>query len=335
MVDVNLKVPAVEKLLDYTASGIGAVAGPMLAPWQARQDAKAKLTGAQADADSLRLIADAQADALRALIASDETGGGVLEIGTDSITQRIEFQEKKWQANIASVVRDAAAELGDKEVPDHDPDPDWTARFFDCVRDVSSEDMKIIWAKLLSGEVESPGRTSLRTLEVLRNMAREEARMFSDICELVVGRNPHVVFYEGIQESNQYDALDHDRLVRLGECGLVNFGGLGGHTFVLEERYIEFDHEDFILQISSNKGNTSRLSLTVATLTAAGVELYRISETRVNMDYLKSCAGVLQGWGYRLSRAKLTARHSDGSIEPRSEFVPIEPEPEQPQAAAS
>ena len=34
MVDVNLKAPAVEKLLDYTASGIGAVAAPMLAPWR-------------------------------------------------------------------------------------------------------------------------------------------------------------------------------------------------------------------------------------------------------------------------------------------------------------
>ena len=30
--DVNIKVPALEKLLDYAASGIGSVAGPMLAP---------------------------------------------------------------------------------------------------------------------------------------------------------------------------------------------------------------------------------------------------------------------------------------------------------------
>ena len=40
MVDVNLKVPALEKLVDYTASGIGAVAGPMLAPWKARKKAE-------------------------------------------------------------------------------------------------------------------------------------------------------------------------------------------------------------------------------------------------------------------------------------------------------
>ena len=178
-VNVNLKVPALEKLVDYTASGIGAVAGPMLATWRARQDAKAKLIGAQADADSLRLIAGAQADARRSLLAPDETGGGVLEIGTDGITQRIEFQEKKRQANIASVVQEAAAELGDKEVPDHEPDPDWTARFFERVQDVSSENLRRIWARILAGEVETPGRTSLRTLSILENMTQRDAIEFS------------------------------------------------------------------------------------------------------------------------------------------------------------
>ncbi len=32
MVEITVKVPALEKLLGYVVSGIGAVAGPMLAP---------------------------------------------------------------------------------------------------------------------------------------------------------------------------------------------------------------------------------------------------------------------------------------------------------------
>ena len=43
MVDVNLEVPTLEKLADYAASGIGAVAVPMLAPWRARKEAEARL----------------------------------------------------------------------------------------------------------------------------------------------------------------------------------------------------------------------------------------------------------------------------------------------------
>ena len=43
MVDVNLEVPAPEKLSDYAASGIGAVAEPRLAPCKARKEAEARL----------------------------------------------------------------------------------------------------------------------------------------------------------------------------------------------------------------------------------------------------------------------------------------------------
>ena len=38
MADINVKVPAIEKLVDYGASGLGAIAGPLLAPVKARQD---------------------------------------------------------------------------------------------------------------------------------------------------------------------------------------------------------------------------------------------------------------------------------------------------------
>ena len=41
-INVNANVPAIEKLIDYSASGIGAVAGPMLAPWKARRKGKVK-----------------------------------------------------------------------------------------------------------------------------------------------------------------------------------------------------------------------------------------------------------------------------------------------------
>lgn len=44
MVDVNLEVPPLELLAEYATSGIGAVAGPMLAPCKARKEAEARLT---------------------------------------------------------------------------------------------------------------------------------------------------------------------------------------------------------------------------------------------------------------------------------------------------
>ena len=164
---LDLNVPAIEKLVDYTASGIGAIAGPILAPLKASREGKARVIAAKADAEvrrieaasdaqSLQIIANAQAEARQAIAEPIESGRGIVEITRDNITQRIEYQERKRLANVRSVIVDAAADLGDKEVPNYEPDHDWTARFFDSVQDVSSQDMQRLWARILSGEVQSP-----------------------------------------------------------------------------------------------------------------------------------------------------------------------------------
>ena len=196
--DVNLKVSALEKLLDYTVSGIGAIAGPMLANWKASREGKARLTSTRADAEvrrieteskarSLKIIADAQAKARRSIDTTIEPGHGIMvEITRDDITQSIEFQGRKRLTNARSVVEDAADELDDKEVPDHEPDPDWAARFFNDIQDVSSEEMQSLWAKVLAGEVERPGSTSIRTLSILRNLDQTAARLFGKLCSACV-----------------------------------------------------------------------------------------------------------------------------------------------------
>ena len=183
--DVNLKVQALDKLLDYAASGIGSVAGPILATWRARQEARAKVIAAEGDANVLRIRADAHAKARESLLPRDARVTGSLDIAS-VISQRIQFQEEKRQANIESVVRQAAEQLGDKRVADSEPDHDWTARFFSEVQDVSSEEMQLLWARILAGQVEREGSTSIRTLQILRNLDRVTARLFRTFCSMCV-----------------------------------------------------------------------------------------------------------------------------------------------------
>lgn len=182
---VNIQVPALEKLIDYTASGIGSVAGPMLATWRARREAEALRITAGGEADSMRIIAAAQADARSLLVAPDSTVSGELDL-TQTVNQRIRFQEEKRQRNIAAVVGQAADQLGDKEVPDSETDHDWAARFFSDVQDVSSEEMQILWAKVLAGEMERAGSTSIRALNILRNLDQNTARLFGRLCSACV-----------------------------------------------------------------------------------------------------------------------------------------------------
>ena len=192
--DIGALVPGISKLVDYAASGIGSVAGPMLASWKARREANAKLIAAKGEveaqlilaegqAQALQKIASAQADARSVLVSPDATVQGELDFGA-AITQRIQFQEEKRQSNIVAVIGQAAQELGDGEVQDHEVDHDWTARFFTDVQDVSSEEMQHLWAKILAGEVQRPGSTSFRTMSILKNLDRGTARLFRDYAQL-------------------------------------------------------------------------------------------------------------------------------------------------------
>ena len=97
-IDVTVRVPALEKLVDYGASGVGAVAGPMLANWRASREGAARLTSARIDAEvrrpeaksnseSLRIIADAQAIARQSIDTTSESEYSMVEITRNDIVR--------------------------------------------------------------------------------------------------------------------------------------------------------------------------------------------------------------------------------------------------------
>ncbi len=229
-VNLNVNVPAIEKLVDYTASGVGSVAGSMLAPWQARRAAIAKCITAKGDAKVLLIHTKAQSEAREILVSNDTNFTGESDI-TDRVNQRISFQDKKRQINIESVVRQTAMQLSDKSVLDTEPNHDWIARLFNDVQDVSSEDMQSLWAKILAGEIERPGSTSIRTLGILKNVDQSTAHLFRNLCSACIFLSPDEntiidarvpsLTGKAAQNSLQSYGMGFDMLNRLNEHGLI------------------------------------------------------------------------------------------------------------------
>ena len=201
-------MPALDKLLDYVASGVGAIAGPMLAPWRASREGKTRMIKAETDArirriqaaegsSTSQLIAKEQAEARKYVVPDKLEPNGTIRIRPDDVRNAMEFQAEKRLRNLGAIAGHAAEELGDTEVHDHDPDPDWIARFFDGAQDVSSEELQKLWGRILAGEVKSPGQTSLRTLSILRDMTQSEAQDFSKLTRF---RIITFIFDKGVQK---------------------------------------------------------------------------------------------------------------------------------------
>lgn len=180
-----MKVQAIDRLIQVVASGIGSVAGPILAPWRAGREGRAEVILAKARAEALLIESEAHQKAREYLVPEDAQSVAQLDFGS-LVRERVEYQEQKRLANIQAVTAKAAAMLEGAEVDDAEPDHDWTARFFNDVQDVSSEQLQELWAKVLGSEVERAGRTSMRTLGILKDLDARTAELFGVFCSAAI-----------------------------------------------------------------------------------------------------------------------------------------------------
>ena len=320
------KIPGVKKLAELAASGIGSVAGAWVAPWVAARQAKVKLIEARAAADSMRIIAQAKAEAMQVISRADATTG--LDPATDQTSQRLDYQERKRQSNLVSLVSQAAEDLGHEEVPDQEPDHDWIARYFEYAKDVSDKDVQKLWAKVLSGTIRAPGSISLRALSMLRNMTRSEAELFKEAMRYrIVDRE--FVYWKLCIESSDVLTRD-DFFFRLVDMGLfystiserphrqLNLDQRGEGACVIADRAI-------LLQGQPNR--TMDTDDNKAVLKPLALELAPLCEVEVDWRYLRRIAKLLHESPAKctMRAAKLTHANSDSFSYDSRTLVSVDP----------
>ncbi len=297
--NVNVRISALEKLVDHAASGIGSVAGYKLSPWLARQDAKALAIQAQGWAEVLLLEAEAMSESRSLLQTPEISIQGELDI-QERVAQRLHFQEEKRQRNIQDVVFQTAGVMGDKTVPDQETDHDFASRFFGDVQDVSSAEMRTLYSKVLAGQIERPGSFSLLALKVLKYMNLTTAKLFQTLCSACISLMPdgktfmdiRVPVLNGSAGNNalsQY-GLSFDQLNVLSEQGLVisdyssrsrNYQLCIGQMLSKREMVkmpFSFQGQFWVLEPINGREIGTEFELSGVSLTRAGGELSRIVE---------------------------------------------------------
>ncbi len=330
-INVNANVPAIEKLIDYSASGIGSLAGTMLAPWKARRMGKAKIESAKADIQISELQHNALVEARRRIEKYDSEEHSYNNLD-GYVSERIQFQEEKRLANIESVIYKAAQELEDKEVPDIEPDHDWIARFFGSVQDVSSEEMQILWAKILAGQVERPDRTSLRTLGVLQEMDRNTAKLFEKFCSMCMFLETYDGVYDGRicslgknagDNSLESFGLNFGKLNQLQEYGLIISDYNSWRQYfplILTQRKeimvnpphyhipFRFQKNLWILSQANTNKRVQEIKINGPSLTISGLELSRVVECKPAPDFTEKLQSFFQTKNLRMMKVNTTPK---------------------------
>ncbi|KQV31497.1 hypothetical protein ASC93_27825 [Massilia sp. Root335] len=117
-----------------------------------------------------------------------------------TITQDVIADGLRQQVNVSKAVLFAELELvvGKQDVPDCRVHGDWLQRWRQRAGAVSYDELSHFWGQILAGELRHPGSCSLRTLDFLGNLSREEAIDIERVAPFVLG---NVLFnHEGLFE---------------------------------------------------------------------------------------------------------------------------------------
>ena len=170
-------------------------------------------------------------------------------------------------------------------------DTDWLNRFFGIVEDVSDEDMQDIWARILAGENKHPSSYSLRTLDVLRNMSKEEAKLFVDCTK-------YLCLGDKLLIEDDY-GLSLDEQLLLTDIGLISNEDLQNTITVNPKGTMNIVvNKNHLLVFTNPTDNKKEIKIKDRQLTRVGKELLNlIDET----DYLKAADVIvkkLKGAGF-------------------------------------
>ena len=200
MIDLTKFTEPIKKLIEEVSKGIGTLYKPKAIRDEADSKAYEIEQIAIADAKAMQIRGDAKISVL------------------EKAMQRLGKQELSRQNNIEETIDKVVKHL--PEVINDTPlNPDWRTRYFNIIQDISDIDLQEIWAKILAVELASPGRISLRGMEILKNISKSEAEKFQLLCSMA---SEGEYIYK-IDNANNFDDFDIKfiDILNLKEAGLV------------------------------------------------------------------------------------------------------------------
>lgn len=226
---------------------------------------------------------------------------------TDARHTIFENVEHQRLNNIKCVTFEAMKALPEHHTVSDDPvDADWAPRYFDAVKDVSRDDMRRRWGRLLAGELVRPGSFSLRTLDVLHNLSSADAQLFDRVAPFVLDGAYLVAQNDILFRTSPLNFAD---ILRLEECGLLLRGiRWFGKSTVSDKYLLPIQCHDKLLTLDGPDPKAV-LRLDAFMLTGPGREIHSLERYKADIGTLEEVGREVKQWGIS---ATIAERDKDG-----------------------
>lgn len=221
----------------------------------------------------------------------------------------------KREINVAKAALHAEEEFESEtsDPPEQPPSEDWLTRWRDSAEKVSEDEMQRLWGRILVGEIKQPGTYSLRALEVIRNLSKEDADLISNISNF---KSNDIIFKPENDDFLKNKGLGFTQLMELQDLGLIA-GVESGISMTIKgkaDKPIEgqFIFDNHIVIFSSQHVGVT-ISIPVYAISKMGRQIIGLAKPEDDRTYIFLLKDYLIQQGCKSSIHELIERSANGS----------------------
>lgn len=201
------------------------------------------------------------------------------ELRSEELRIAVEYMRQRRDAesvlNLTAVTALALNDLREEKTTDNDnksDEPisdDWINWFRDFAEKASSDEVRTLWGKILSGEAKAPGRFSIGTLRTLAEIDQRVGKLFQKHVD-------HLLWEKYIVQTEELRGEILLELTELEDAGLLReVNGMMGFDQHFDDKGVRyFEEGNAVLELGAPEGTKFRLS--VILLSRAGRELFSL-----------------------------------------------------------
>lgn len=301
--------------------------GSLLKPWHTKREGRARnevrreemLMLAQAEADAADVRSgrkQLRPDGTLMLASNGDPDAFVVEqqlvkrivptlelqyaIRASKVTAAVENARREINATKAVLHAEEQLASDSQQPPSREIEEDWLFAWREYAGRVAAEDLQRLWGSVLAGEVKSPGRYSMRTLEFLKTLAKEEAEAISKIATYAIdGR-----IARGQMAYLETRGISFGLLFQMQDMGIVS----GVEALALNTTYKSTVEGKFIRALLSNgkalivehDDPLKSLQLDVYLLTSVGMQILGLGTFECDVQYLTLVGKQIAAQGFKV-----------------------------------
>lgn len=135
-------------------------------------------------------------------------------------------EEEQKQKNMERITEKAVPHVSEAG-RSADLDKDWLVNFYDKARLISDSEMQELWAKILAGEANTPGKVSKRTINLMASLDKTDAEMFKSLRRFiwygVITAGPTPLVFDHDHTIYKNNGVSWQTLRHLDDIGLISF----------------------------------------------------------------------------------------------------------------